>query len=113
MARSNATGEGSANTYPGVIGQGGSLGGIPLATLLRKARPLTDDGAVHDAGRPPGRVMSKDAVISQGNAAMDRHGNGPVYKWWLARELNISVPTLRAYLHDYDLSWPPPWAPAA
>jgi hypothetical protein len=52
--------------------------------------------------------MSRDEVVSKANQAVDGH-SGPVYRWWLARALDISVPTLRNYLDEYHLDWPPPW----
>ncbi len=63
-------------------------------------------------GRPAGHAVSKDATIRQLNAAAGRQ-RGPLYLWWGARELGVSVPTLRRMLRDYGLNWPPPWpAPA-
>jgi hypothetical protein len=53
--------------------------------------------------------MSRTEVVVAGNRAMRKHPGGPVYRWWMARELGISLPTLRDYVDDYKLSWPPPW----
>lgn len=64
------------------------------------------------SGRRPGHAVSREVCIRSLNAAVERKRPGPLYKWWGARVLGVSVPTLRDMLRDYDLAWPPPWPPA-
>ncbi len=62
------------------------------------------------AGRRPGHAVSRDLTIRTVNAALaTRKRPGPIYKWWAARVLGVSVPTLYGMLKDYELEWPPPW----
>lgn len=61
------------------------------------------------AGRRPGHALSRDLTIRTVNAALERKRPGPIYKWWAARVLGVSVPTLYVMLKDYELGWPPPW----
>lgn len=98
------------NTYPGFIRPTDAWSKVLRVPPRGGPEPCAARSG--GAGRPPGLAMSREEVIRQGNAAMQQHDSGPVYKWWLARELSISVPTLRGYLREYGLSWPPPWAPA-
>jgi hypothetical protein len=78
------------NVYEGVV--------YPAPRRVRRGR-----------GRPPGRVLDRRAVVSTVNRALLRHEPGPIYHWWVARALSISEPTLRVYLREYELPWPPPW----
>ena len=60
-------------------------------------------------GRRPGHAVSREVTIRMINTALERRRPGPIYKWWAARVLGVSVPTLYTMLKDYGLQWPPPW----